>query len=128
MTSDRLAASMKTNPVVVRRLMAGLRERGFANSEKGHGGGWRLTCDLETTSLKDIYDAIGSPGCIALTHRDEATSCLLEQAVNAALSDAFEEAEALLLKRFEDVTLASLSADFHVRFSKYKLSEGSKSA
>lgn len=125
MTSESLAGTMKTNPVVVRRVMAGLRERGFVTSEKGHGGGWRLNCDLEATSLRDIYEALGSPDCIALTHRSEATSCLVEEAVNAALKNVFEEAEALVFERFEEVTLASLSNDFHTRFIRLKQNEGS---
>lgn len=120
MTSDRLARAMRTNPVVVRRMMAGLRERGFVTSEKGHGGGWKLNCDLKTTSLGDIYSALGSPDCIALTHRDENTSCLVELAVNVALKSAFEEAEALLLARFDEVMLADLSDDFHTRFAALK--------
>ena len=33
-TSERLAEMMSTNPVVVRRIMAGLREAGFVHSEK----------------------------------------------------------------------------------------------
>jgi DNA-binding IscR family transcriptional regulator len=40
LTSEALAGAMKTNPVVLRRLMAGLRDAGFVTSEKGHGGGW----------------------------------------------------------------------------------------
>jgi hypothetical protein len=39
----------------------------------------------------------------------------VEQAVNAALDSACQEAEALLRARFGDVTLAMLSADFHAR-------------
>ena len=38
-TSESLAMAMQTHPVVVRRVMAGLREAGFVSSAKGHGGG-----------------------------------------------------------------------------------------
>jgi len=41
MTSEVLARVLNTNPVVVRRLMGGLREHGYVHSEKGHGGGGR---------------------------------------------------------------------------------------
>ena len=124
MTSDSLAKAMMTNPVVVRRLMAGLRERGYVRSVKGHGGGWTLSCDLSKTSLRDIYDALGSPECLALANRNEATACLVEQAVNAALREAFNEAEALLLARFAEVTLADLSADFHARYIRSRRQKG----
>jgi DNA-binding IscR family transcriptional regulator len=114
-TSDILATAMDTNPVVIRRIMAGLRDHGYFRSEKGHGGGWTLACDLSEVTLRDIYTALGSPSLLALGHRTEAPGCLVEQAVNAALSQAFHDAEALLLSRFGDVTLAMLSADVHNR-------------
>jgi DNA-binding IscR family transcriptional regulator len=114
-TSELLARAMATNPVVIRRIMAGLRDQGYVRSEKGHGGGWELACDLSQVSLRDIYTALGSPSLLAMGNRTEAPGCLVEQAVNAALDQAFGEAEALLLARFGEVTLARLSADFHAR-------------
>lgn len=117
-TSEVLAKVMRTNPAVVRRVMGGLRERGFVRSEKGHGGGWRLACDLARISLRDIYDALGSPTLLAIDNRSDSPSCLVEQAVNAALGSAFDDAEALLLARLGGVTLAELRADFHARLSR----------
>jgi len=45
-TSEQIADMISTNPVVVRRIMAGLRDKGIVTSEKGHGGGWRLARPL----------------------------------------------------------------------------------
>lgn len=117
-TSETLAKAMCTHPVVVRRVMAGLRDKGFVRSEKGHGGGWVLACDLTKVSLRDVYDALGCPALLAIGNRSENPACLVEQAVNAALGGAFDEAQALLLTRFGDITLAELSADFHARLSR----------
>ena len=114
-TSEVLAKAMRTNPVVLRRVMAGLRDQGFVRSEKGHGGGWTLARDLSEITLRDIYAALGSPLLFALGNRTEAPDCLVEQAVNAALNSAFHDAEALLLARLGDVTLAKLNADVRRR-------------
>lgn len=114
-TSETLAKAMCTNPVVIRRIMAGLREQGYVRSEKGHGGGWTLACDLTKVTLRDIYIALGSPSLLAIGNRTEMPGCLVEMAVNAALNQAFDAAEALLLARLGEVTLAMLSADFHDR-------------
>jgi DNA-binding IscR family transcriptional regulator len=116
-TSEFLAAMMQTNPVVVRRVMAGLRDQGYVRSEKGHGGGWTIACDFRTVTLRDIYQALGAPEVFAMGNRTEAPGCLVEQAVNAAMDDAFREAEALLLAQLGRVTLAALSADFHARMA-----------
>jgi DNA-binding IscR family transcriptional regulator len=115
MTSEVLAKALGTNAVVVRRTMAGLREQGYVQSERGHGGGWKLACDLTKVTLRDIYIAIGSPTLLAMSHRTEAPDCLVEQSVNAMLDGAFQDAEALLLSRLGDVTLAGLSADVRKR-------------
>jgi len=119
-TSEVLAKAMQTNPVVIRRTMAGLRERGYVRSEKGHGGGWTLACDFSKLSLRDVYEALGEPSLLAIGNRTEAPGCLVEQAVNAALGRVFDEAEAMLLSRFGAVTLAQLSADFHRRLAARK--------
>jgi len=114
-TSQGMAKAMQTNPVVIRRIMAGLRDAGFVHSEKGHGGGWTIAIDLASITLRDVYFALGAPELFAMGNRTDAPDCLVEQAVNAALDDAFCKAEALLLERFGAVTLARLSADFHAR-------------
>ncbi|ACE84217.1 Rrf2 family transcriptional regulator [Cellvibrio japonicus] len=115
MTSDALAKMMKTNPVVIRRMLAGLREQGLVCSEKGHGGGWTLGRELASISLYDIYSALDEPTLLAMGNRTESPGCLVEQAVNSALNNTFGEAEALLLNCFRQVSLAQLSADFHQR-------------
>ncbi|WP_109807642.1 RrF2 family transcriptional regulator [Sphingosinithalassobacter portus] len=114
-TSEILAQAMQTNPVVIRRIMAGLREQGYVASERGHGGGWRLARPLDQVTLADIYAALGAPSLFAIGHRNADPQCLVEQSVNAALDGALGEAEAVLLASFANVTLAQLSADFHAR-------------
>jgi len=109
-TSEVLAKAMETNPVVIRRILGGLREHGYVRSEKGHGGGWTLARELSAITLRDIYVAIGSPSLLAIGNRTESPGCIVEQAVNAALATSFEDAEARLLARFGEVTLAMLNA------------------
>lgn len=115
LTSEHMAKSMDTNPVVIRRVMAGLRDHGYVQSEKGHGGGWVLSCDLAKVTLRDIYTALGSPSLLAIGNRTESPGCIVEQAVNAALGKSFDAAEALLLERLGEVTLATLGEDVRTR-------------
>lgn len=115
LTSEQMAGFLDTNPVLVRRVLAGLRERGYISSERGHGGGWSISCDLSRVSLRDIYDAVGAPPVFAIGNRNEDSACLVEQAVNASLAEAMAEAEALLVRRLGEVSLADLSKDFKRR-------------
>jgi DNA-binding IscR family transcriptional regulator len=108
---------MGTNPVVIRRVMAGLRDQGFVTSTKGHGGGWMIACNPAAVTLADIYRAVGEPTLVAMGHRTEAPGCLVEQAVNSALDSAFREVEAVFQAHLSAVTLAALSADFNRRLA-----------
>lgn len=113
--SERLATALNSNPVVVRRTMAGLRDAGLVTSEKGHGGGWRLCADPARTTLLDVYRAIGSPNLFAIGNRTARPSCLIEQAVNVALNDTLRDAEARITARLGTLTLAALATDFNDR-------------
>jgi Rrf2 family protein len=111
LTSHEMAERAATHPVVMRRTMAGLREAGIVHSEKGHHGGWALTRDLHDVTLHDVYQALGNPAVFAMGHRSESPGCVVEQAVNRAMAQALEAAEALLVKRLQQVTLAQLAVD-----------------
>lgn len=122
MTSDALALCLHTNPVVVRRTMAGLREAGLVTSERGHGGGWRLARPLSGITLRDVHTALGEPALTPETPPVESHGCLVETAVNRSLEAAYAEARAVIEARLAHVTLADLAADFADR--KAQLSTG----
>jgi len=114
-TSDSIAQMLGTNPVVVRRTMALLKEQGYVRSEKGHRGGWMLAKPLANMTLLDIHQALGSSSIFAIGLSSDHPECLVEQAVNEALTDAFDAAQALLIERLGQVTLEQLARDFERR-------------
>lgn len=120
MTSETIAQMLRTNPVVVRRTMAGLRERGYVRSAKGHGGGWQLARDLNAMSLLDIYEAIGAPPLFAIGPTVDQPDCLVEQAVDAALDQTLCEAETLLRSRLAALTVDDLATEFDERSARRK--------
>jgi DNA-binding IscR family transcriptional regulator len=116
-TSSAAADMLHTNPVVVRRTMAGLRDAGLVRSDKGHAGGWTLIRSLKNVTMLDVYKAVGEPRIFAIGLADPAPQCLVEQAVNASMTSALHEAEALLIAELGKVTLAAIANDFERRFS-----------
>jgi DNA-binding IscR family transcriptional regulator len=110
-TSETISRMLDTNPVVVRRTMAGLKAAGYLTSVKGHGGGWTLARPLDEVTLRDIHLALGGPRVFAIGLADDDPRCLVERAVNGALKDAMSEAEQHLLARFGEVTIGALSRD-----------------
>lgn len=118
LTSDSIAQMLNTNAVVVRRTMSGLRDKGHVLSEKGHGGGWTLGKPLVEITLFDVYQALSEPPIFALGLSNDHPQCLVEQAVNAGLENALQEAKTLLLTTFKQITVADLARDFDERFNR----------
>jgi Rrf2 family protein len=112
MTSQSIGEILNTNPVVVRRTMAGLRNKGYLHSVKGPGGGWGLNCTLAEISLLDVYQALDSPAVFAIEAAEDSHGCLIEKAVNHALNDVLEQARRLILEKFSTLTLADIEKDF----------------
>ena len=116
-TSETIATMLSANPVVVRRTMAGLRDAGYVHSEKGHGGGWTLTCALADITLLDIYTALGNPTIFAIGEAVDHPDCLIEQAVNGVLNEVLQESRALLMAKFAAISLADLAREFDRGFT-----------
>ena len=121
MTSQEMAACAQTNPVVVRRALAGLREAGIVSSVKGHVGGWRLSRLPVEINLDEVQRAVGMR-VVPLATPDERPGCLVEQAVKRALDGAVAEAARVLDARLAAISLADLAADIaHVHGAPFQL-------
>lgn len=114
-TSERLADHLRTNPVVVRRSLAGLHEVGIVASVKGHGGGWTLARPADTIALSDVYAARGERSDLVAAREPAEHGCLIAARVDAALDGFYAEAEALLSRELADISLAALAAGFGQR-------------
>ncbi|HEU4564228.1 MAG TPA: Rrf2 family transcriptional regulator [Gemmatimonadaceae bacterium] len=113
LTSERLAECVGTNPVVVRRSLAGLRDAGLVASARGTGGGWTLARDAARITLRDVYAALGErllQGIDVTGPRPPEGGCRIQRAVAGTLDEFLDDAEALLAARLQRITLASLVA------------------
>jgi Rrf2 family protein len=121
LTSEQLASFIHTNPVVVRRTIAGLREAGIVSSTRGHGGGWQLARRPQEISLAEVSAALGE-SLLPFSTEPESPGCLVEQAVIGVLEEFRRDAEKLLAEKLGSFTLADLAAHYRKRFKKIGVS------
>lgn len=110
-TSGRIAQSVGTNPVVIRRLAGQLARAGLVRIRRGPGGAELARPPAEIT-LADVWAAMRRPGLPLLpTHRGPPRGTdALGQAVPALLRGVLDEAERAMEQRLAGVTLQALLA------------------
>jgi DNA-binding IscR family transcriptional regulator len=108
-TSETIAQMLHTNPALVRRTMASLRDAGYVRSERGPGGGWQLSCALADVTVEDVYIALSRPSLFAFGPAADNASCPVEAVVNAHLMSALGAAETALLEKMGETRLSDLA-------------------
>lgn len=107
LTSDYIAGSVNTNPVVIRRILAGLRAAGLVRSQGGPGGGWQLLKDPEAITLRDVLRAVGTEGAFPL-HAAPNVQCPVGRSIQTLLTARFQSAQDALERELARVRLADL--------------------
>jgi Rrf2 family protein len=113
--SQTLAASVNTNPVVVRRLLLALRKAGLIETFTGKHGGARLRKKPNRVSLVDIYDAVESRPVILINERKALKQCHVSCNMKSIMTGLAESAEQAVRKHLRGITLAQLVRKVHAR-------------
>ena len=107
-TSATLAASVNTNPVVIRRLLLSLQRARLVDTRKGAGAGSRLSRSPARINLADIYCAVEEAEPFPPPPRKPNSACPVGSCIRAALTRVFASARSALERDLEKTTLAGL--------------------
>ena len=110
LTSGELAVCLRTNPVVVRRVLGTLREAGLVGSSKGHNGGWQLLRPAAEITVFDVYHALGETLLLRTESEPGDRGCAIVRTVDGLMGEVLTDAEALLANRLRLISLAQLAA------------------
>jgi Rrf2 family protein len=109
-SSSLLAASVNTNPVVIRRLLRVLQEAGFIETRKGPNAGSRLCQPPQRLDLAQIYRAVETAEPFTLPVKRPNQDCPVGHCIQAALTQVFTATETALERELAKTNLAQILA------------------
>jgi Rrf2 family protein len=116
LTSETIAASVNTNPVVIRRVLGYLRRVGMVVSQPGNRGGWRLCQPAEAITLRAVYRAVDQEQAIAIHSRPN-PACPVGRVIQQSLEQVTAQAQEALEASLGTTTVADVLADVSLRIA-----------
>jgi len=106
LSSQEMAVSVGTNPVVIRRVLAELRKKGIVGSVAGNQGGFYLMRSVDKISLWDIYQAVNDRELFQRPKVNE--ECPVSSNLGQLVKLPFQAAENAMQPSLEKITISSL--------------------
>lgn len=108
-TSDFLAGSIGTNPVIIRKILTQLKKAGLIEVARGTGG-IELTKELSEITFYDVYDAIEpvDGGNLFRFHEAPNPKCPVGRNIHALLDDKLKDIQNAMEEKMRQYTLLDL--------------------
>ena len=110
MTSEFLAEGIRTNPTVVRRLVAKLVEARLLESFKGKSGGVRIAKPPKEISLQDIYQAVSGKALIHGRQSEPHKQCVVSCSMKKIFGEVASGLETASMGYLAKIKLSDLAA------------------
>jgi len=108
LTSDEVAASVNTNPVILRRSLGDLHRAGLVEVRRGAGAGWSLAREPGRISLLDVYEAVAPDPLFAMHHTEPNLECPVGFGIRPALGVVYGDVESSVRRSLAGVTVADV--------------------
>lgn len=112
-TSTSIAGSVGVNPVIIRNILAQLKEAGLVQVARGVGGA-RLAQAPDQITLLHVYQAVelfGENGQLFGFHEQPNPACQVGRNIHPLLDGRLENAQSALERELEQTTIADLLAE-----------------
>ena len=119
MTSDFMATSIGTNPVIIRKLLQQLKAAGLVEVSRGTGG-VTITKPLEEITFLDIYRAVECAPDEELFHFHENPNqnCPVGKNIHHVLDDRLLQVQRAMEEKLAQMNLADVKRDVAICIEK----------
>ena len=108
LTSDQVAASVNTNPVIIRRSLGDLGRAGLVHVRRGAGAGWSLARPPEEITLLEVYDAVGQESPFGMHRTEPNLECPVGRGIRPALGQIYGGIEQAVRHELAVVSVADV--------------------
>jgi len=113
-TSESIARSVNTNPVVIRRLLGILGKAGLVETHPGAGGGSILAHPPDTIDLLTVYRLMENGNLFPLHNQPPSDDCICGRHIQVVLLDVFSRASQAMEQVLASVTIADIAREIEV--------------
>lgn len=106
--SDYIACFVKTNPVVIRRLLPELAKANLVETQPGASGGSRLRRKPEEVSLWEVYQAVETEAAFAVHRPLSEGECKISRNIECVLINIQNRVDKAVWQTLSGVTLADV--------------------
>lgn len=107
-TSEIVARSLRTNPVVVRRLLKSMEQHGLVAIRPGKDGGVQLARAPDQITLDEIHKAVEAETDVFALRLGDNPSCPVDSRMKELLAPIFHAANDAVESTLRQITLGSL--------------------
>jgi Rrf2 family protein len=111
LSSEQISFSVNTNPVVIRRLLSKLNDKGLVYSKPGPHGGSHLAKDPGQIKLSEIYDAVEGGQLFHMHYSQPNPICPVGSHIQDSLAQILCRAEEAFRTILETKTLLDISQE-----------------
>lgn len=110
-TSERMARSVNTNPVILRGLLGMMEKHHLVCVQRGSNAGWKLARQPEEITLLDVYHAVKPHTLFSLHHTPPNERCLIGCGIGPVLEDVYANVQNALDQELARTTIADILRD-----------------
>lgn len=109
-TSERIAESVNTNPVVIRRILGELAQAGIVEARRGKSGGACLARPADRIRLIDVYRAVDGMVPFCLPPKTGNPRCPVATSMPGIVNELIHDVDHAIEERLGKYTVADLLA------------------